>query len=410
MRALGAWIQIALVASALALSAGARAAEEIVLGVPVPLTGGLAEGGRDMRDGLQLYLDQHNGAFGGVPVRVVVEDTAGTPTIALTKVRKLVELDKSDLIMGLYLASEGYAVRDYVTQQRVPLILPVVAADDLTQRQRSPYILRLTATSSQVNHAFGAYAYQKLGYRRVVTIGQDYAFGYENVGGFQRVFEEMGGQVVQKLWAPLGTPDYAPYISQIRRDVDAVYVLLVGADIPRFFTQYRDYGVGLPVIGGIAVMDEDSLRHMRDEAYGVLTAHVYSPELSRVENVAFVDAFAKRYGRLPSYFAEAMYTAAMWLDRVIQSRGWPLAAEKLIQAFRQVRLEDAPRGPLALDDYNNTIETVYIRKVVPGPSRRPVNQIVDAIPNVSQFWTYAPESYMAGPPYSRDFPSCRFCR
>ncbi len=339
---------------------------------------------------------------------VIPEDTTGTPAVALTKARKLVERDRVAFLMGLYLASEGYALRDFATDQKVLLVLPVVAADDLTQRRRSPYVLRLTVTSSQVNHAFGEYAYRTLGYRRVAILGQGYAFGWENAGGFQRTFEEAGGRVVQKLWAPLGTMDYAPYISRLRRDVDALYVILVGADIPRFFGQYKQFGAPVPTIGGIAVMDEDTLRHMGDEALGVVTAHVYTPELPRPENQRFVAAFQKRFGRIPSYFAEAMYTAALWIDETTRAFGWLRNPQALPDLLRRHPLRGAPRGPLTLDPYNNTVETVYVRKVVAGGTR-PRNQVIATIPNVSQFWKYQPRDYLRQPPYTKDYPPCRFC-
>jgi len=70
-------------------------------------------------------------------------------------------------------------------------------------------------TGSQPSHPFGEYVAKTLGYKKVAVFGTDYAFGYEVVGGFQRSFEEAGGQIVQKLWAPLGASDLAPYITQL---------------------------------------------------------------------------------------------------------------------------------------------------------------------------------------------------
>ena len=71
-------------------------------------------------------------------------------------------------------------------------------------------------------HPLADWVLKNTKYRKVATIGMDYAFGYETVGGFQRVFEEGGGQIVQKVWTPLNTNDFAPFLSQIKRDSDAV--------------------------------------------------------------------------------------------------------------------------------------------------------------------------------------------
>ena len=116
----------------------------------------------------------------------------------------------------------------------MPTIFPVIAADDLTQRKPSQWVVRLGWTGSQPSHPFGEYAAKTLGYKKVAVFGTDYAFGYEVVGGFQRSFEEAGGQIVQKLWAPLGTSDLAPYITQLKRDADAVFIIVVAASALRF--------------------------------------------------------------------------------------------------------------------------------------------------------------------------------
>lgn len=390
--------------------AASRAQEVVRVGLPVPLTGFVAESAQEMVEGFRLYLEQSGQKLGGLPAQFIVEDTEAVPQNALTKMRKLVEQDRVHFVVGYLLAFEGYAVRDYVHKNKVPLFLPIVAADDLTQRQRSPYIVRMIWTSSQPNHPLGEYAYKTLKYRRMVTIGQDYAFGWENVGGFHRTFELAGGKVVQKIWAPIGTADYGPYIAQIKRNVDAVYVLVVGSDIPRFFKQYQEFGLKgkIPVIGGNIVTDEDVLKHMGSEAEGVLTSHTYAATLKRPENQKFVKAFQERYKKDPSYYAEAMYTAALWLDRAIRMTGSAKDGVKLIEAVKKVNLADAPRGPLKLDAYNNPIETVYIRKVVKGPQGMQ-NEVIDSIPNVSQFWKFGPAEFLKNPVYSRDFPACKYC-
>jgi len=383
------------------------------VGLPVPLTGFVAESAQEMVEGFKLYLEQNRGKLGGLDVDLFVEDTDAKPETALTKMRKLVENDKVHFVVGYLLAFEGYAVRDYAHDKKVPLFLPIVAADDLTQRQSSPYIVRMIWTSSQLNHPFGEYAYKKLGYRKIVTIGQDYAFGWENVGGFQKTFEAAGGKVIQKLWVPLNAGDHGPYVSQIDRSADAVFALLVGSHIPKFIKTYQDFGVKaqIPLIGGNILTDEDVLKHMGNEALGIVTSHSYAATLKRPQNQAFVRAYRAKYKKDPSYYAEAMYTAAMWMDRALKITGPTRDPIKLIAAVKSIQLPDAPRSALKLDKFNNPIETVYIRKVVRKASGKGLeNQVIDEIPNVSQFWKTSPKAYMAQPLYSRDIPACKYCK
>jgi len=404
-------------AIALALAWGATPddalAEKLRVGLPVPLTGFVAESAQEMVEGFKLYLEEKGGKLGGQEVELFVEDTEAKPENALTKIRKLVENDKVHLVVGYLLAFEGYAVRAYAHDNKVPLFLPIVAADDLTQRQKSPYIVRMTWTSSQPNHPFGDYAFKKLGYKKIATVAQDYAFGWENTGGFQTAFEAAGGQVVQKLWIPLDAAEHGPYVSQLRRDVDAVFALLVGSHIPKFVKAYSDFGLKakIPLIGGNILTDEDVLKHMGNEAMDVVTSHTYAATLDRPQNVAFVKAYRAKYKKDPSYYAEGMYTAALWIDRAVTKTGIPKDPLKLVEAIKAVDLSDAPRGPLSLDEYNNPIETVYIRKVVKKADGSGLeNRVIDTIPKVSQFWTMDPKAYLANPVYSRDFPPCKNCK
>jgi len=155
----------------------------IRIGFLPALTGTAAPSGRDMLDGLTLYLAQHNSTIAGRPVQLIVEDTGGNPTNTLTKTRKLVENDRVHILIGPLLANEGYAIRDYVTERKVSTLLPVVSADDLTQRKRSPNMIRTGWSSSLPSHPFGEYAYTTLKYRKIAMLGTTTPFPLRSTGG-----------------------------------------------------------------------------------------------------------------------------------------------------------------------------------------------------------------------------------
>jgi branched-chain amino acid transport system substrate-binding protein len=151
-------------------------------------------------------------------------------------------------------------------------------------------------------HPFAEWVIKNTKYRKVATIGMDYAFGYETVGGFQRVFEESGGQIVQKLWTPLNTNDFAPFLAQIRRDIDAVLALFVGRLALQFVKQYQEAGLHgkLPLLGGGTITDESVLPQMGDEALGTITALHYSQALDTPPNQKFARAFEAKAGKIVS--------------------------------------------------------------------------------------------------------------
>ncbi|MGB9867095.1 MAG: ABC transporter substrate-binding protein [Bacillota bacterium] len=385
-------------------SSGQVKEKTLKIGLLTPLTGNFAANGTDMRDGMLLYLEEKGYKLADYKVEVVVEDTEGNPSTALTKARKLVEKDKVDLLVGPLTAAEGYAVAEYAANNKVPLLVPIVSAEDLTQRKRSEYVIRTGWTSAQPMHPFGEYAYKELGLKKVVGIAYDFAFGHEVIAGFQRTFEEAGGKMVKKIWPPIGAPDYGPYLAQIPADVDAVVACFSGADAIRFVKQYKEFGLGgkIPLLGGGTLTDEHALFSMGDEAVGIMTALHYSPTLSYPETKRLVEQFSKKTGRIPSYYVDGSYTAMAFLEAGLKGAGGLQDMKAFSKALQNVTINSA-RGPVKLDQYNNPIENIYIRKVekVNGKLQ---NTVIKTYENVSQFWKYNPEEFLKNPVYSRDYP------
>jgi len=383
----------------------------IKIGVIAPMTGGAAQAGKDMTNGLQMWLDENGNQMAGRKVEVIIEDSQGQPNVALTKLQKLVERDKVNVLVGELFAHIGYAMAPKVDEYRIPMLYPVIAADDLTQRKPAKWVVRTGWASSQPSHPFGEYAAKTLGYKKIVAIGIDYAFGWEVIGGFQKTFEENGGQIIQKLWAPLGTTDFAPYLSQIKRDADAVFALMVAQSSLRFPKQYQDAGLKgkFPLIGGGTTFDEFVLPSLGDEAIGGMTPLQYSAALDTPVNKKFVAEYRKKYGKVPSYFSETSYTSTRWIAEAVKVVGGDVEnREKFLEALRKVEIPDSPRGPVKLDAHGNPIQNIYIRKVEKKDGEL-WNTVVHTYPAVSQFWKYNPEEFLKQPVYDRNFPPCKHC-
>ena len=384
----------------------------IRIGFVTDLTGPAAQAAKDMVNGLTLYLDEIGAQMAGRKIELIVEDSAGRPDVALTKLRKIVEYDHVHLVAGVLFGHIGYAMAPKVEEYRIPALFTVTAADDLTQRLKYRWVIRTGWASSQPSHPFGEYAAKTLGYKRVAVIASDYAFGWEVVGGFQRTFEENGGQVIQKLWAPLGAMDLAPFIAKLRRDADAVMTMIAGASTIQFMKQYEEAGLKgkLPLIAGGPAVDEALLPSMGDEALGVISPLIYSGALDTPANRRFAKDYRARFGKVPSYFAETNYTSGRWINEAVKSLGGSVEdREKLLAALRRVEIPDAPRGPIKLDAYGNPIQNVYFRKIERNREGELQNTVIVTIPAVSQFWKYNPEEFLRQPVYSRDVPPCRYC-
>ncbi len=399
---------------AVAFSSPANA-EDLRIGFVAPLTGIFAQIGKDMENGFQLYLDQHKNDFAGAKVTFIVEDEEGKPPVGVRKAEKLIRQDKVHMFVGGLLASTGYALAPVSSRLKTVYVLSISAADDLTQRDldKYPYIIRTSWTSSQPHHPMGQWACDQ-GYKRVVTIGADYAFGHEVAGGFQRVFEDCGGKVIQKVWPPLGTKDFGPYIPTLKKDADAIFTVMVGPMALQFPKQMQAAGIKTPLIGGGTSYDEFVLPSMGDEVLGHVSALQYSAALDTPKNAEFVKAYRAKYGKVPSYYSESNYTTAQMIHEVMKrTKGkWP-GPQQFIKTMQSLKLE-AVRGPVYFDDMRNPVQNIYIKKVEKKkmfgyPNDELWNTVIKTYPDVGQFWKYKKAEYLKTPLYSRDYPPCKYC-
>jgi branched-chain amino acid transport system substrate-binding protein len=395
--------------SAAALRAPAIHAQaaQFKIGLLTVKTGPLAQGGIQMEQGIATFLKQKNNTLAGRKVEFISADTGGNPAGAKTKASELIERDKVNVILGPLAAFELLAITDYVRDNATPLI-SLAAAEDVTQRKANPFVIRPSATSGQCSHVMGDYAAKELKFKRAATISEDFAFGYEQMAAFQRVFEDNGGKVVKKLWPPLVTPDYTPYIAQIG-NVDCVFNGFAGSNPVKFMRAYADLGVKTktPLLSGWTAMDDALLKSLGDEAAGVLSAAWYSADFDSPSNKRFVADMQKEYNVLPGGYSAGMYAAGQCVEAAIEKLGGKADDRTaLAEALHQVSLTDTPRGPIKFDHLGNVVGSVFIRRCEKKNGNL-VNTVIKTYPNVSQFWTYKPEEFLKNPVYSRNWPPAK---
>jgi len=372
------------------------------LGLLTVKTGPLAQGGIQMEQGIVTYLKEKNYTFAGRKVDFISADSGGNPAGAKTKAQELIERDKVDSIVGPLAAFELLAITDYIAQQKTPL-LSLAAAEDMTQRRPNPYFVRASATSSQAMHPMADYAAKELKLKNVITISEDFAFGYEQMGGFQQTFEENGGKILKKLWPPIVTPDYTPYLAQIA-DCDGVCQGFAGSNPLRFMKQYVAAGLKYPVVSGETGGDDALMHSFGDEAIGMYSCCPYTLDLQNESNKRFVAAMQKDYKVDPGFYAAGLYINGMVVEAALEKTGGKSDnKEELIKAMRSVSLTDTPRGPVKFDHFGNVIGNFYVRKVEKANGKM-MNKTVKTYENVSQFWNYDEKKFLSQPVYSRDYP------
>ncbi|MCC7347229.1 MAG: ABC transporter substrate-binding protein [Variibacter sp.] len=381
----------------------------IRIGLMAPLTGVVAAGGRECVDGFNLFWDQVGKTVAGRELDISLEDDGSNPDMALQKARRLVEQRNVHLLYGNLIGNTGLAVAEYAKNSGVPYLMPIIGVDDMTQRKRIPNVVRIAGavTGSQPTRPLADFALKK-GLKRAITISADYAYGHEQCGGFVQTFSENGGQVLQQFWHPLNTADFSPYIIQIQNlNPDVVFAMEAGADANRFFSQWKNFGLQgkIALYGGTNTPDQAVIRTAGAECEGIISAAQFTEGADIPASKAFVEAYEKKYGKIPGAYALTFYAGAMWVREGLTALKGNVEDRKgLLDAMSKVVLKDSPLGrPVQLDSYGNPILDIYIRQVKKRADGKWWNVVVETYPQVSQFWNYDPKKYLEQPTYSREF-------
>ena len=376
------------------------AAEPVKIGYAISLSGVYTALGVDLRDGFNLYMDEIGHKAGGREIKVIVQDIGSNQVSrALDIARKLVEKEHIDILAGVVGSGSAYALAVFVKKHKIPFVISNAGADDLTQRKNNPFIVRPAFVNSGGSHPLGEWLYEK-GYRNAVLMGADYAAGYEHGGGIARTFKKKGGKVIQEIWPPLGTKDYAPYLAKIDRNADVVMVFFAGGDALRFVMQYADYGLKrkLPLVGKGYLVDDKILQKQGKAAEGVVTESHWCLLLDTPENRKFKDTYVKKYGHPPTLYSEQGYLTARLIAEALNKTKGKADGQEFVKVMRSIELK-APRGTVKFDKYGAPIQNSYIREV------KKVKDSWQSVPMktypaVNQFWTWSADEYMKTPPYS----------
>jgi len=410
------WI-LSFLAISLALYAGvASAADKLKVGVVATLEGTYTVLGEDGVRGFKVALKKFGGKAGGREIEVTIAASDASPDSAVRAVRKLVEQDKVDLVIGPLSGSEGIAVKNYSkTQPQVTFINGISGAQETTFVEPSENFFRFNMDGAQWSAGIGKYVYDKKGYRKVATIGEDYSFIYTQVYGFALEFCQAGGTITERFWVPLGTKDFASIIAALPDDVDAIYLGLGGGDAVNFLNQYLQAGGDAKLIGGTIMIDQTVLSSKGKAKQALIGTPGSGPQADTWDNPkwqayvkAYQDAFPpeKRFPG-PSLLATGYHNAATAAFTVLNKIGGDLSDGHKKFRAELAKLElDAPNGKIKLDSNRQAIGTNFVTEVVEEGGAL-VNKLIKIVPNVNQTLGMDPAVFRKIGVPGREVPKCQ---
>jgi branched-chain amino acid transport system substrate-binding protein len=383
------------------------------LGVLATLEGPFAAGGADGMRGAELAIKERGGVVAGRKIEMIKASSDAKPDVAVNSARKLVEQDKVDILVGPLSGGEGIAVKDYSkTQPQVTFINGGSGAQATTLENPSPNFFRFNTEGGQWMVGLGKAAMAK-GYKRVMVIAEDYSFPYSQVQGFMTEFCGAGGKVPVKAWVPLGGKDYSSVIARIPKDVDALLLVLGGADAVNFLNQYEAAGGDKPLLGGSITVSQDVLNYRgkkRDSLVGTLSAGPLADAYDGAEWRKFVEAYKTNYPASaggypsPSLFAYVYYVnTKAALDGLAAVNGDLSGNHAKYRDALQKMVLKTPTGDVRLDANRQAIGTTFITEVVKDAQGNLYNKVLAKVDNVNQTLGVPPAQFKIG---SRDVPNC----
>jgi branched-chain amino acid transport system substrate-binding protein len=390
------WVGAA-AATALTGAAWAQQGQPVKIGLLATLEGPFAAGGADGMRGAELAVKQRGGVVAGRKIEIIKASSDAKPDVAVNSTRKLVEQDKVDIMVGPLSGGEGIAVKDYSkTQPQVTFINGGSGAQATTLVNPSPNFFRFNTEGGQWMMGLGKAALAK-GYKKVMVIAEDYAFPYSQVQGFMAEY----------------CKDYSSVIAKIPKDVDALLVVLGGADAVNFLNQYEAAGGDKPILGGSITVSQDVLNYRgkrRDSLVGTLSAGPYADSYDGADWKAFVADYQKNFPvsaggfPSPSLFAYVYYVnMKAALDGLAAVNGdLSNNQAKYREALSKMVLK-TPNGDVRLDANRQAIGTTFVTEVVKDAQGNLTTKVASKVDNVDQMLGMKKEEFQMG---SRDVPAC----
>jgi branched-chain amino acid transport system substrate-binding protein len=329
----------------------------------MPLTGTLADAGKQVVAGARLYMDRHGDSAAGTRIELTVRDDASSFDVGKRLIQEAIVDGKVNIIAG-GTTGDLFAGAPIITEAKVPTVIMLSSTSAAIDKSR--YFVRTSCTLAQSSVIIADWA-MKNGIKRVVTLTSDFAPGHEAEATFKGRYVAAGGEIAEAIRAPLQNPDFAPFPQRARdANPQAVFVFVPSVQAGTFARQYVERGLdkaGIRLIGPGEITDDELLPSMADVMLGTITAHFYSAAHPSSVNASFVDAYRKQTGKRANFMAVSGYDGMHLIYEALKKTGGDASGDALVPAMKGMAWE-SPRGPMSIDPATGeVIHNIYMRKV-----------------------------------------------
>ncbi len=338
--------------------------------------------GEEIRDGFKLAMDMNDGKLGGVPIDLIVGDDGRKPEKGRQIAKRFIERDHAQILTGIAFSNVAMAVVPKVVKQDVFYISPLSGTSFFAGKGCSENFFNVAWQTDNLSEVIGQYATEQ-DYKNVYVIAPNYIAGKDNVAGFKRFYK---GEIAAEVFTSLGQADYAAEIAALRAaHPDAVYFFLPGGMGINFLKQFSQAGLnGKILLMGPAATDERLLKAVGKAAEGVVNSSQWCADFNTPANIAFVQAFEKKYGRRPTLFASQGYDTALLIGSALQAVKGDVRKKDAFRAALEKADFTSVRGAFRFGPNHFPLQDFYVRKVVAKEGGGYTNKLLKKVFNDHQ--------------------------
>ena len=297
------------------VSVAAVSAEGIKVGVLLPLSGKLAEFGKIEQRSFIMAARQINSAGGihGMPVALVIRDTAGNPEAGKAAIEKLISQDKVCIVGGGGSSSVTWAMVSIARKHRIPFVVNTASADRITEKG-GDYIFRLNPPVSEYLDPLHSFARKVARAKTVAILYENTRFGVSRMRDFVREVRKWGMRIVARMAYVRGESDFQPVLSDIDQKQPDLFYMISGvpqSDGARIIRQSREMNLRakLFVGGGLGFTLPDFEKKAGVAANHVFAVTLWTPSVQYPGAGDFYDGYVAKYNEPPDYHGAQAYAA-----------------------------------------------------------------------------------------------------
>jgi branched-chain amino acid transport system substrate-binding protein len=353
----------------------------VKIGVASPLTGPQAHIGIDIRNGVQLAIEDLNAAklnIGGkdVTFEMVAEDDEANPTKATTVAQKLADA-KVAAVVGHFNSGASIPASKIYSDAGIPQISPSSTNPKYTQ-QGFKTTFRVVAHDDQQGPTLGKFALEKLKAKNIAVIDDSTAYGQGLADAFEATVKAGGARLVAREHTTDKDTDFKAILTKIKgRRPDLIMFGGIDPQAGPMVKQMSELGIKAKYIGGDGIQTPNFIKLAGGAAEGMMASMPGLPKEQMPGGKTFMEKYKAKFNAEVELFAPMGYDAVMVLADAMK-RAKSTDPARFLAELATTRY-DGVIGPIAFDDkgdLKNGPITIY---VVKGGAWEPLETIAPAV-------------------------------